>query len=108
MTLIFIWVIIKVINFPCISFYMPLSWRSFPHVQILFRNQFFIVFIETVFIEKIIVNSHCILSVMWDLGLSHNCVKMVLWDKTRIAEPLYYHKHKIMQLCMSAKNPSYN
>ena len=42
---------------------------------------------------------------MWDLGLSHDCVKMVLWDNTRTAEPLYYHKHKIMQLCMSAKIP---
>ena len=42
---------------------------------------------------------------MWDLELSHDCIKMVLWDKTRIAEPLYYHKHKIMQLCMSAKIP---
>ena len=42
---------------------------------------------------------------MWDLELSHDCVKMVLWDKSRTAEPLYYHKHKIMQLCMSAKIP---
>ena len=42
---------------------------------------------------------------MWDLELSHDCVKMVLWDNTRTAEPLYYHKHKIMQLCMSAKIP---